>query len=67
MVVFKCYFSIENIAFSFSKRCEHEINNINNENNKLKNVHPVAVTGSPNLLCCILRYFIDFAFCCCVI
>ena len=30
-------------------------------------VHPVAVTGSPNLLCCILRYFSDFAFCCCVI
>ena len=28
---------------------------------------PVAVTGSPNLLCCILRYFSDFAFCCCVI
>ena len=28
---------------------------------------PVAVTGSPNLLCCILRYFTDFAFCCCVI
>ena len=23
--------------------------------------------GSPNLLCCILRYFIDFAFCCCAI
>ena len=30
-------------------------------------VLPVAVTGSPNLLCCILRYFIDFAFCCCAI
>ena len=30
-------------------------------------VLPVAVTGSPNLLCCILRYFTDFAFCCCVI
>ena len=30
-------------------------------------VHPVAVTGWLNLLCCILRYFIDFAFCCCVI
>ena len=30
-------------------------------------VLPVAVTGSPNLLCCILRYFSDFAFCCCVI
>ena len=30
-------------------------------------VDPVAVTGSPNLLCCILRYFSDFAFCCCVI
>ena len=30
-------------------------------------VHPVAVTGSPNLLCCILRYFSDFAFCFCVI
>ena len=28
---------------------------------------PVAVTGSPNLLCCILRYFSDFAFCCYVI
>ena len=28
---------------------------------------PVAVAGSPNLLCCILRYFSDFAFCCCVI
>ena len=30
-------------------------------------VLPVAVTGSPNLLCYILRYFSDFAFCCCVI
>ena len=30
-------------------------------------VLPVAVTGSPNLLCCILRYFSDFAFCCCAI
>ena len=30
-------------------------------------VLPVAVTGSPNLLCCILRYFTDFAFCCCVV
>ena len=30
-------------------------------------VHPVAVTGSPNLLCCVLWYFSDFAFCCCVI
>ena len=30
-------------------------------------VLPVAVTGSPNLLYCILRYFIDFAFCCCAI
>ena len=30
-------------------------------------VLPVAVTCSPNLLCCILRYFTDFAFCCCVI
>ena len=30
-------------------------------------VLPVAVTGSPNLLCRILRYFIDFAFCCCAI
>ena len=25
-------------------------------------VRTVAVTGSPNLLCCILRYFSDFAF-----
>ena len=33
----------------------------------IRRIHPVAVTGSPNLLCCILRYFIDFAFCCCVI
>ena len=33
----------------------------------INGVLPVAVTGSPNLLCCILRYFTDFAFCCCVI
>ena len=30
-------------------------------------IHPVAVTGSSNLLCCILQYFSDFAFYCCVI
>ena len=60
---------LEAKAFFKSQNLSEYWSNINTatEYPKLFCVLPVAVTGSPNLLCCILRYFIDFAFCCCAI
>ena len=55
------------VLFGFVEHIGHAAKMSASRYTDLLRVLPVAVTDSPNLLCCILRYFTDFAFCCCVI